>query len=70
MASDMVRNTIARDLTVVTIAKLLVIIAIYFFFFAGYGGPPADVTQHFLGPLAHPAPSFSARNDSTRDKGP
>ena len=46
----MFKNRMARDLSLLTVAKLAVIAVIYFALFAAYNGKHVDMARHFLGP--------------------
>lgn len=49
----MFKNRTARDLGLLTLAKLAVIVAIYYACFAAYDDKPVDTATHLLGPAPH-----------------
>jgi hypothetical protein len=50
----MFRPGIARDLSLLTAAKLLILLAIYFALFAPFNNQPDDTAAHLLGAAHHP----------------
>jgi len=55
----MFRLGIARDLSLLTAAKLLVLLAIYFALFAPFNNQPDDTAAHLLGASHHHGPGAS-----------
>jgi hypothetical protein len=47
----MFKDTIIRDLSLVTLAKIALIALIYYACFAAYDGRPVDTASHLLGPV-------------------
>jgi len=52
----MFKDAIIRDLSVVTLIKIVLILAIYYACFAAYDGHPVDTASHLLGPAPASSP--------------
>ncbi len=50
----MFKSPMIRDLSLLSVVKLLLIALIYYALFAAYDGRPVDTAAHLLGPLPPP----------------
>jgi len=60
-SSAMLKDATARDLALLTIAKIAILTAIYFAFFASYDGRPVDTAAHLLGPASQTLTATNSR---------